>query len=122
MTFSQLLRAQWDRVLGVVMSIAGVGALVIGWLGASRSGFPAEQIPYILSGGLLGLCLVAIGTTLWLSADLRDEWRKLDDLDERLEENTAALKGRETGETADLRTSSLEGDLAHLAQVQQVAR
>ncbi|MEW6472003.1 MAG: hypothetical protein AB1679_07015 [Actinomycetota bacterium] len=108
MTFTQLLRSQWDRVLGVGLSIAGVAALLIGWLGASRSGFPAEQIPYVISGGLLGLCLVAIGTTMWLSADLRDEWRKLDDLDDGLEQNTAALQQRETSPNAELRASVIQ--------------
>jgi hypothetical protein len=122
MTFTQLLRSQWDRVLGVVLSAGGLAALVVGWLGASRSGFPAEQIPYIISGGLLGLCLVAMGTTLWLSADLRDEWRKLDDLDDRLEENTAALNGGDTGATADLRTPAIGGEVLGQLQVQQVAR
>ena len=46
-----------------------------------RYSIPAAQIPYILSGGVLGIILVGIGATGWLSADLRDEWRKLDDLE-----------------------------------------
>jgi hypothetical protein len=28
--------------------------------------------------------LVALASTLWLSADLRDEWRKLDRLEQRM--------------------------------------
>ncbi|MPY86224.1 MAG: hypothetical protein GEV00_24055, partial [Actinophytocola sp.] len=35
-----------------------------------------------MSGGIGGLFILWLGTTLWLSADLRDEWRKLDALDE----------------------------------------
>jgi hypothetical protein len=46
----------------------------------------AEQLPYVISGGLVGLTLVVISATLWISADLRDEWRKLDVLDARLEQ------------------------------------
>jgi hypothetical protein len=39
-------------------------------------------MPYIASGGLGGIFLLGLGSTLWLSADLRDEWRKLDELGE----------------------------------------
>jgi hypothetical protein len=35
--------------------------------------------------------LVGIGLTLYLSADLRDEWRKLDSLDQSLREVTERL-------------------------------
>jgi hypothetical protein len=38
-------------------------------------------MPYIISGGVGGLFFLAVGGTLWLSADLRDEWRKLDAID-----------------------------------------
>jgi hypothetical protein len=72
------LRAQWDRVGAWVCIAAGGVALLVGWLGVSSTAYPAEQIPYILSGGILGVLLVGIGAMLWLSADLRDEWRKLD--------------------------------------------
>jgi hypothetical protein len=78
------LRCQWDRVGAWVAIGGGLLALLLGWLGVTRTVYPAEQIPYIVSGGLLGIVLVGIGTTMWLSADLRDEWRKLDDIDQRL--------------------------------------
>ena len=66
----------------------GLGLLVLlaGWIGVSDEALPAAQIPYILSGGMLGLILVGIGATGWLSADLRDEWRKLDELEGLLEQ------------------------------------
>ena len=41
---------------------------------------PAEQIPYVISGGLTGIFALGVGVMLWLSADLRDNWRKLDEL------------------------------------------
>jgi hypothetical protein len=40
-----------------------------------------EQLPYVVSGGMVGLFLLGLGAMLWLSADLRDEWRKLDRLE-----------------------------------------
>ncbi len=77
-------RLQWDRVLAVAAMAAGVVVLLLGWAGASSTELVAKQVPYVMSGGLGGLVLLMIGGTLWLSADLRDEWRALDRLEERL--------------------------------------
>jgi hypothetical protein len=82
MEFLSWVRDQWDRVSAVVLVAAGALALLLGWLGISDALLPAEQLPYLLSGGLVGVFLLGLGTTLWLSADLRDEWRKLDRLEE----------------------------------------
>jgi hypothetical protein len=80
MDFSRWLKCQWDRAAAVVAGVLGLVALLVGWLGVSRSGLPAEQIPYLASGAVLGLFALGIAATLWLSADLRDEWRKLDQI------------------------------------------
>jgi hypothetical protein len=80
----QILSVQRDRLLAIVVAVVGALCILGGWLGASRTAYAAEQIPYILSGGLGGLVLVGIGIALWLSADLRDEWRKLDSIDQAL--------------------------------------
>jgi hypothetical protein len=60
--------------------VAGIVALLIGWFGVSDATLPTQQISYLASGGLFGLFLLGAAATLWLSADLRDEWRKLDDI------------------------------------------
>jgi hypothetical protein len=78
----KLLRYQWDRSVAVALVIGGLVAVVVAWVLASDTILTFEQIPYLMSGGLIGVCLVAVGSTLWLSADLRDEWRKLDRLEE----------------------------------------
>lgn len=77
-------RAQWDRITALVLVIAGLGALLNGWIGVSGTAYPAEQIPYVVSGGLVGIFCLGLAAVLWLSADIRDEWRKLDDLNRRL--------------------------------------
>jgi hypothetical protein len=86
MNLQQWLRSQWDRVGALTFVGVGLLVLLVGWVGISDEALPSAQIPYILSGGILGLMLVGIGATSWLSADLRDEWRKLDDLEELLEQ------------------------------------
>jgi hypothetical protein len=75
------VKKQWDRVTAVGAAAAGAIALLLGWLGASDEVNPAGQIPYVISGGLAGLFFLGLAATLWLSADLRDEWRKLDRLE-----------------------------------------
>ena len=87
------LRLQWDRVLGATAVLTGAVALLTGWSKVSATPYPAEQIPYVVSAGLGGLFLLGVGATLWHSADLRDEWRKLDRLEEKLD---AALGATET--------------------------
>ena len=52
------LRAQWDRVAAWVVIGAGAIALLLGWWGVSGAGFPAQQIPYVISGGMVGLFLI----------------------------------------------------------------
>lgn len=84
MDIRKWLRLEWDRALAVVLVLAGVGALIAGWVGVSGSAYAAGQLPYIISGGIGGIFLLGVGATLWLSADLRDEWRKLDRIEEAL--------------------------------------
>ena len=79
------LRLQWDRVFGIAFVVTGAVALLTGWSKVSATPYPAEQMPYVVSAGLGGLFLLGVGATLWHSADLRDEWRKLDRLEEKLD-------------------------------------
>jgi hypothetical protein len=72
------LRAEWDRVLGFTLIAMGAVLLVLGYIGVSDSPYVAEQLSYIVSGGLGGLFLLGAGATLLILADLHDEWRKLD--------------------------------------------
>ena len=81
-----IVRANVDRVVAIAVVIFGAIALVIGWLGVSGTGLAAEQIPYLVSGGLGGVVLVVVGCAVWVSADLQDEWRRLDAIEERLTE------------------------------------
>lgn len=80
MDFYTWLKAQWDRAAAIAALVVGVVALIVGWTGVSDATLPTEQIPYLISGGLVGIFALGIAGTLWLSADLRDEWRKLDEI------------------------------------------
>lgn len=76
----EYLKQQWDRVLAIVAGVIGAVALLLGWIGVSGSSLITQQLPYLASGAVVGLVLFGVATTLWLSADLRDEWAKLDEI------------------------------------------
>jgi hypothetical protein len=80
------VRAEWDRVAACGVVLMGAIALFLGYQGISGSAYVSEQLAYLISGGIGGLFLLGVGATLFLSADLHDEWRKLDDLE-------AAIRG-----------------------------
>lgn len=87
------VKAQWDRIGAWVLIAVGFVALLVGWLGISGTTILAAQMPYIVSGGMVGLALIGVGAMLWLSADLKDEWRKLDAIHEELSADRAASAG-----------------------------
>ena len=84
-------RLQWDRVLGGLGMAGGVVMLLVGWAHVSSTEFVAAQIPYVVSAGLGGLALLMIGATLWLSADVRDEFRSLDRIEDALAQGDGQL-------------------------------
>jgi hypothetical protein len=84
MNLGTWLRLAWDRAAAVVLIAAGAVALVLGWVGVSGEAFPAKQLPYVISGGIAGVFILGLGTLCWLSADMRDEWTKLDRIEDAL--------------------------------------
>ncbi|MDT7546181.1 MAG: hypothetical protein QOE99_2291 [Actinomycetota bacterium] len=52
---------RWLLLTGGLLMPLGFLLVVLGWIGASRTPLLFEQIPYMISGGLLGLALVFTG-------------------------------------------------------------
>jgi hypothetical protein len=75
-------RNEWERTVSVLAVVAGLVVFFLGWLGQRDKSLVTEQIPYVVSGAMFGLLLIVLGTTVWLSADMRDEWIKLDRVEE----------------------------------------
>ena len=126
MDWKLFVRANLDRVVGWSLISGGAVALLLGWLGASGTPLPSEQIPYIISGALGGLILVGVGTTLLISADLSDEWRKLDEIRDELRvanrsRESAASEGDGAGTTTSVDTRSRTPD-GRAARSGEVAR
>jgi hypothetical protein len=107
------IKAQWDRVGAWVLIAVGFAALFLGWLGISGTTILAGQMPYIVSGGMVGLAFIGVGGMLWLSADLKDEWRKLDAIhdDLRLERaEPAAAQAPQSIPVGDATVIDLSGE------------
>jgi hypothetical protein len=85
------VRVQWDRAAAIAAAVVGLLALLFGWIGVSGEPLVVKQVPYIVSGALLGVFMVGVAAVLWLSADLRDEWRELRGLRLELREQRAAM-------------------------------
>ena len=102
------LQSHPQLLLGVAAALmtTGLSIIVLGWFGAARSTIVEEQIPYLISGGLLGVALATIGAlTLfahWLTVLVRENRRQETvrkqehvELMEALAQLTAALDRKE---------------------------
>lgn len=80
--FVTYLRAQWDRALAVALLVVGAVLLIVGWVTVSGASSVADQLSFLASSGLGGLFCLGLGSSLLVSSNLQDEWRKLDELAE----------------------------------------
>lgn len=58
---------------GSALVVIGFALMTLGWWGAAHTHREIEQIPYLISGGLLGLALVVLGglllaTAVWMAS------------------------------------------------------
>ena len=67
---------RWLLIAGGVLAPLGVLAIILGWIGASHTVLVFEQIPYLISGGVLGLALAVLGGLVyfayWLTLLVRE--------------------------------------------------
>jgi hypothetical protein len=55
------LRNTWQVVAGAILLPLGVAVILLGWAGAAHGRVDQQQIPYLISGGILGLACVVVG-------------------------------------------------------------
>jgi uncharacterized membrane protein len=63
--------------LGVAVTIVGFIVIFLGWNGAASFNDLRQQFPYLISGGIAGLALVAIGAALLVIEAARAERAEL---------------------------------------------
>ncbi len=73
------------------MLAAGVVFVILGWYGAAHTNILAEQIPYLISGGLLGLGLIIVAGVMAAGAA---QERSNDELRKEIAQALAAIGSR----------------------------
>jgi hypothetical protein len=64
-------------IAAIVLFAVGIVLLILGWYGAAYTNILTEQIPYLISGGLLGLGLIIVAGILASSASTERENREM---------------------------------------------
>jgi len=74
-----------ERILafiGAGLVAVGIPLIILGWYGAAHTPYTFEQIPYMISGGLLGLALTVLGGLFyfayWLTRQVHETRRQSD--------------------------------------------
>jgi hypothetical protein len=70
---------KWLEWIGMALVVFGFVCILLGWYGAANSPYLYEEIPYVISGGLLGVALVIGGGVLvrsaWTMRQIEEERR-----------------------------------------------
>jgi hypothetical protein len=77
-------RTKFGHQLGLLLCLGGFVLVWVGWNGAASYDISTRQFPFLISGGIAGLCLVNVGVGLWIVQSQRSERAAL-------EENLAGL-------------------------------
>jgi hypothetical protein len=63
-------------VVAASLMVIGILSVILGWFGAANATIVEKQLPYLISGGLLGVALSTIGALLffthWLTVAVKD--------------------------------------------------
>jgi hypothetical protein len=93
-----------EQALAVVSAVLlplGIAMILLGWYGASHTPYLFEQVPYLISGGLLGLGVAVVGGLFyfgsWVARGAAEQQRQgeavaalLKDIRDELRSRTAA--------------------------------
>ena len=79
---------RWLMIGGGGGVVVGLLAIILGWVGASRTPYIFEQLPYLISGGLLGLAIAVVGGLFyfgyWITRQIQETRRQADETGEAL--------------------------------------
>ena len=106
-------------IAGAIMVIVGVPVIVLGWWGASRTPYVFEQVPYLISGGLLGLALAILGGlcyfAYWVSRVIQETRRQTEQTSKALGEIRDLLAGATIAASASKAKAHATGNGAFVA-------
>lgn len=109
-------RLDTDRIqlaAGGVLVVLGIVAIILGWYGASHTGYPFEQTPYLISGGLLGVGLLFLGGFVyfayWMTRLMRESRTQSQRASELLDRIAETLDGAASSNGSRARSRSNPG-------------
>ena len=56
------------EIVGIALLPVGLTALLVGWIGVASNGLVFLQLPYVVSGGMLGIGLLFASGTIYLAS------------------------------------------------------
>jgi hypothetical protein len=115
---------RWMLLVGGLLLPLGIVLVLLGWWGASHTVFVFEQVPYLLSGGVLGLALVIAGGFVyfayWLTLMVRESrlgraelTAALNRVERLLEEGAAPRTARTAGAPSGRLVATRTGTMVH---------
>jgi hypothetical protein len=110
MNLTSWLRAEWQRAAGFALIVAGAVMVVAGYIGVKGTPYVVVELAYIASGGVFGIFCLGLGASLVLSADIHDEWRKLDQVETALR-HLAEVQSQPESPTVNLTSGAPAGAL-----------
>jgi hypothetical protein len=94
------------KALAAALTIAGLVAVLVGYLGVRDQSHIELQLPYLISGGLGGLVLMGLGALVLIQYQMRIQARRFaemtDSLDEWKEQALAELRSVLEGAEIDV--------------------
>lgn len=105
-------RPGWQASAALLFVAAGFAVMGLAWNGAASKDFVQGQIPYVLSGGFVGLGLVVVGVGLMLFESGRRAGTKVDRQIHELGELLRAMQVSSNGSSASnsMAQASIAGD------------
>ena len=74
---AEFVRANARLLISVGLLVIGIVFVILGWYGAAHTNILTEQIPYLISGGLLGMALIIVAGVMASSATAERDTREL---------------------------------------------
>ena len=94
------------KTLAAALTIAGLVAVLVGYLGVRDESHIELQLPYVISGGLGGLALMGLGALVLIQYQMRLQARRFaemtDSLDEWKEQAIAEIRSFLEGAEIDV--------------------
>ncbi len=113
--------ARVPMLVGSLLAPLGLLLISLGWIGAAHTPVLQEQIAYGISGGLIGLGLVVMGSFLYFShwqtqqiRETRAQGLQLTGELRQVRQSLAALAAALTSNTGPALVSTPSGTLSHL--------